>query len=91
MPIFRWEKFCRKDNLFEELDGVLIAQDLITGVEECSDQEALRLLAMELLTEEMVAISLLEKRFASSSLSEVLARRGWLSKELYEAIFQEGH
>lgn len=72
----------------EELDGVLIAQDLITGVEECSDQEALRLLAMELLTEEMVAISLLEKRFASSSLSEVLARRGWLSKELFEAIFK---
>lgn len=75
----------------EELDGVLIAQDLIMGVEECSDQEALRLLAMELLTEEMVAISLLEKRFASSSLSEVLARRGWLSQELFNAIFEESH
>ena len=72
----------------EELDGLLIAQDLIEGVEECTDQEALRLLAMDLLTEEMVAISLLEKRFASSSLAEVLARRGWLSQELFEAIFK---
>ncbi|MBX9941362.1 MAG: hypothetical protein K2Y32_19020 [Candidatus Obscuribacterales bacterium] len=71
----------------EELDGLLIAQDLITGEEECTDQEALSLLALGLITEEAIAIGLLEKRISGNSLKEVLARRGWLQSEIFEAIF----
>ncbi|MBN8659530.1 MAG: hypothetical protein J0M35_04155 [Candidatus Obscuribacter phosphatis] len=71
----------------EELDGLLIAQDLITGEEECTDQEGLSLLALGLITEEAIAIGLLEKRISGNSLKEVLARRGWLQSEIFEAVF----
>lgn len=71
----------------EELDGLLIAQDLITGEEECTDQEALSLLALGLITEEAIAIGLLEKRISGNSLKEVLARQGWLQSEIFEAVF----
>lgn len=71
----------------EELDGLLMAQDLIDGEQECSDPEARRLLCMKVISEEAMTIALLEMRFASSSLAEVLERRQWLSRDAWSAIF----
>lgn len=72
----------------EELDGLLLAQDLISGEVENTDEEAQRLMALNLLSEESVTIALLEKRFASSTLEQVLIRRSWLSSDLFNAIFK---
>lgn len=72
----------------EELDGLLLAQELISGEVENTDEEAQRLLALNLLSEETVTIALLEKRFASSTLEQVLTRRSWLSSDLFNAIFK---
>lgn len=72
----------------EELDGLLLAQDLISGEVENTDEEAQRLMALNLLSEESVTIALLEKRFASSTLEQVLTRRSWLSSDLFRAIFK---
>ncbi len=71
----------------EELDGLLMAQDLIDGEQGCSDPEGRRLLAMKLISEEAMTIALLEMRFASSSLCDVLERRQWLSRDVWSAIF----
>lgn len=72
----------------EELDGLLLAQDLISGEVENTDEEAQRLMALNLLSEESVTIALLEKRFASSTLEQVLTRRSWISSVLFKAIFR---
>jgi hypothetical protein len=70
-----------------ELDGLLIGQDLITGDEEVKDPQALRLLAMGLITEELAVIGLLESRVSNESFSGVMNRRGWLQGSVTEAIF----
>lgn len=70
----------------EELDGLLLGQDLIIGEGQC-DSEGQRLLALDVVSEEMMMIALLEKRFASTSLKDALIRRNWLSETLWEAIF----
>ncbi|MBU6452869.1 MAG: hypothetical protein KGS72_13870 [Cyanobacteria bacterium REEB67] len=71
----------------QELDGLLIGQDLIVGDEEVKDPQALRLLAMDLITEELAVIGLLEGRLTGETFIKVLNRRGWLSKDLTTAIF----
>ncbi|MBS1993205.1 MAG: hypothetical protein JSS83_21970 [Cyanobacteria bacterium SZAS LIN-3] len=71
----------------QELDGLLIGQDLIVGDEEVKDPQALRLLALNLITEELAVIGLLETRLTGESFITVLNRRNWLSKEITEAIF----
>jgi len=71
----------------EELDGLLIGQDLIVGDEEVKDPQALRLLAMGLISEELAVLGLLETRLTDESFIQVLNRRGWLSKDLTAAIF----
>jgi len=70
-----------------ELDGLLIGQDLIVGDEEVKDPQALRLLAMGLITEELAVIGLLDARLTGESLVNVLNRRDWLSKDITDAIF----
>ncbi len=72
-----------------ELEGLLIGQELIVGDEEVKDPQALRLLAMGLVSEELAVLGLLEARLTGESFVEVLNRRDWLSKEVSGAIF--GH
>jgi hypothetical protein len=71
----------------EELDGLLIGQDLIVGDEEVKDPQALRLLAMGLISEELAVLGLLEARLSGESFTTVLDRRGWLCGEVSRAIF----
>jgi len=73
----------------QELDGLLIGQDLIVGDEEVRDPQALRLLDMGLITEELAVIGLLDARLTGESFIEVLNRRDWLSKEITDAIFYD--
>jgi hypothetical protein len=71
----------------EELDGLLIGQELIVGDEEVKDPQALRLLAMGVISEELAVLGLLETRLTGEAFVKVLHRRDWLSKEISLAIF----
>ncbi len=70
----------------EELDGLLIGQDLIAPEEEVSDLLALQLMAIGLVSEDLMMIALLEQRFAFSSVGEVLIRRKWIEPEIIQAL-----
>ncbi len=70
----------------EELDGLLIGQDLIAPEEEVSDLLALQLMAIGLVSEDLMMIALLEQRFAFSSVGDVLIRRGWIEPEIIQAL-----
>ena len=71
----------------EELDGLLIGQELIVGDEEVKDPQALRLLALGLISEELAVIGLLETRLTGENFIAVINRRDWLSKDVCLAIF----
>jgi hypothetical protein len=71
----------------EELDGLLIGQELIVGDEEVKDPQALRLLAMGVISEELAVLGLLETRLTGETFIAVLNRRDWLSKDVSGAIF----
>ncbi len=70
----------------EELDGLLIGQDLIAPEEKVSDPLALQLMALGLVSDDLMMIALLEQRFAFSSVGEVLIRRGWIEAEIIQAL-----
>jgi len=72
-----------------ELEGLLIGQELIVGDEEVKDPQALRLLGLGLISEELAVLGLLETRLTGESFVEVLNRRDWLSMDVSGAIF--GH
>lgn len=69
----------------EELDGLLIGQDLIAP-DEISNPLALQLIALNLVAEELMIVALLEQRFASDTLGDQLVRRGWIEREVIDAL-----
>ena len=73
----------------EELDGLLLGQDLIDGVEEITDPFALRLIALGLVSEEAMIIALLENRFSTESITATLKRRGWLEQEIIDLLIRQ--
>ncbi|MDP3508931.1 MAG: hypothetical protein Q8T09_13170 [Candidatus Melainabacteria bacterium] len=70
----------------EELDGLLIGQELIAPDEEVTDSLALQLIALGLVTEDLMIIALLEQRFATGSIGDTLVRRGWIEEEILAAL-----
>jgi hypothetical protein len=70
----------------EELDGLLIGQDLIAPDEEITEPLALQLIALNLVAEELIIVALLEQKFGAESLGEQLIRRGWVEKEIIDAL-----
>lgn len=73
----------------EELDGLLLGQDLIDGVQEITDPFALRLIALGLVSEEAMIIALLENRFSTESITATLKRRGWLEQEIIDLLIRQ--
>jgi len=73
----------------EELDGLLIAQDLIAPEEEVTDALALQLMALGLVSADLMMIALIEQRIALSSVGEVLLRHGWIEPEILQALAQK--
>lgn len=73
----------------EELDGLLMGQDLIDVPGECKDPVGLRLLGLNVVSEEMIQIAMMEqKRTLESSMQEILLRHGWVEPEILQAIFE---
>ena len=70
----------------EELDGLLIGQELIAPDEEVTDDLALQLMALGLVSEDLMIIALLEQRFATGGIGDALVRRGWIELDVLTAL-----
>lgn len=70
----------------EELDGLLIGQELIAPDEEVTDTLALQLMALGLVTEDLMIIALMEQRFATGSVGDTLVRHGWIEADILAAL-----
>lgn len=69
-----------------ELEGLLMGQDLIDLDDVIDDPLAERLIALELLTEDMLLIARMETRAQGASLKSALVRRGWVSPLVLEIL-----
>lgn len=73
----------------EELDGLLMGQDLIDVPGECKDASGLRLLGLNVVSEEMIQIAMMEqKRTLDTPIQEILLKHGWVDPEILKAIFE---
>jgi hypothetical protein len=72
-----------------ELDGLLLGQQLINLPPESPHSIGQRLMALGLVTEDMVRIVLIEQRTFDRRLGELLVAHGWVDKRLLETILQD--
>jgi len=69
-----------------ELDGLLLGQQLITLPADLPHKIGQRLMALGLVTEDMVRIALIEQRTFDRKLEDLLAAHGWLDPEVLKLL-----
>lgn len=69
-----------------ELEGILLGQDLIDLEDISSLPLARRILALDLVTEDMLLIAHMETKAQGVSLENALVRRDWISEQLMEIL-----
>jgi hypothetical protein len=72
-----------------ELDGLLLGQQLINLPPESPYSIGQRLIALGLVTEDMVRIALIEQRTFDRRLGELLVAHGWMDKRVLETVMQD--
>jgi hypothetical protein len=69
-----------------ELDGLLLGQEIIDVPSACTDSFGRRLILLDLATEEMILIAQMEQKAMGASVSERVARHGWVAPEILRAL-----
>ena len=69
-----------------ELDGLLLGQQLITLPADLPHKMGQRLMALGLVTEDMVRIALIEQRTFDRKLEDLLVAHGWLDAEVLKLL-----
>ncbi len=69
-----------------ELDGLLLGQQLITLPVDLPHRIGQRLIALGLVTEDMVRIALIEQRTFDKELAELLIGHGWLDPDVFNIL-----
>lgn len=69
-----------------ELEGLLMGQDLIDLDNNWTDPLARRMLALELVNEDMLLVAQMETKAQGASLKHAIERRGWVSPKLLEIL-----
>ncbi len=69
-----------------ELDGLLIGQQLIRFPPDSPHSIGQRLIALGLVTEDMVRIALIEERTFGKSIENILVGHGWVEKDVVAAL-----
>ena len=72
-----------------ELDGLLLGQQLISLPADLPHKVGQRLMAIGLVTEDMVRIALIEQRTFNKPLEELLIAHGWLDPEILKTLAEE--
>ncbi|MBI4532617.1 MAG: DnaJ domain-containing protein [Candidatus Melainabacteria bacterium] len=69
-----------------ELDGLLLGQNLVALPADCPHSIGQRLIALGLVSEDMVRIALIEQRTFGKLLGEILVGHGWVDKSVFDAL-----
>lgn len=69
-----------------ELEGMLMGQKLYGAPMRPLESMIKRLLALEVITLDMVKIAVIDQRTQMASLDELMAKRGWVSQSLLDAL-----
>ena len=69
-----------------ELEGLLLGQDLIDLDDNWTDPLAKRMLALDLVNEDMLLVAQMETRAQGASLQQAIERRGWVSPKLLDIL-----
>ena len=72
-----------------ELDGLLLGQQLISLPPDAPHTIGQRLIAMGLVTEDMVRIALIEQHTSSYRLGELLVGHGWVDKDVLAKLLND--
>lgn len=69
-----------------ELEGMLMGQKLYGAPNRPLETNAKRLLALNLVTLDMVKIALIDQRTSRDGLDELMCKRGWIDKQVLDAL-----
>lgn len=69
-----------------ELDGLLLGQQLISLPADLPHKIGQRLMALGLVTEDMIRIALIEQRTFNRNLEDLLVAHGWLDSEVMKVL-----
>lgn len=69
-----------------QLEGLLLGQEMIDIPSQCVDPDGRRLIALDVVTEDMVLIAQMEQKSLNQPLVSLLERRGWVDERLTEAL-----
>lgn len=69
-----------------QLEGLLLGQEMIDLPSKCTDLDGRRLIALDLVSEDMVLIVQMEQKSVNQSLTSLLIRRGWVDSKLIDAL-----
>lgn len=71
-----------------ELDGLLLGQQMIDAPSGVSDPIAERLVALNLISEDMALIAQIEGKSTGRSLKEIMRRHAWIDSAVLDAVLQ---
>ena len=69
-----------------QLEGLLLGQEMIDVPSQCTDPDGQRLIALDVVTEDMVLIAQMEQKSLNKPLISLLERRGWVNERLTNAL-----
>jgi len=69
-----------------QLDGLLLGQEMIDIPSQCTDPDGRRLVALDIVTEDMVLIAQMEQKSLNQPIVSLLERRGWVNERLTHAL-----
>ncbi len=69
-----------------QLEGLLLGQEMIDIPSQCTDPDGRRLIALDIVTEDMVLIAQMEQKSLNQPLVALLERRGWVNERLTHAL-----
>jgi|GEM_PF-431448 hypothetical protein len=69
-----------------QLEGLLLGQEMIDIPSQCIDPDGRRLIALDIVSEDMVLIAQMEQKSLNQPLVSLLERRGWVNERLTHAL-----
>ncbi|MBA3856338.1 MAG: hypothetical protein C0507_05450 [Cyanobacteria bacterium PR.3.49] len=69
-----------------QLEGLLLGQEMIDIPSQCTDPAGRRLIALDIVSEDMVLIAQMEQKSLNQSIVALLERRGWINERLTHAL-----
>ncbi|HEY9784174.1 MAG TPA: hypothetical protein V6D17_02155 [Candidatus Obscuribacterales bacterium] len=69
-----------------QLEGLLMGQEMIDVPSQCTDPAGKRLIALDVVSEDMVLIAQMEQKSLGQPITSLLLRRGWVDAGILKAL-----